>query len=155
VASNLSLTSSSSNAGIFECSVCKQTIDASATKCRFCSASIDPAAAQAAAEKMSRVNQACSDASFLTTMAISLLVFLGVMFIPFLTLLGVCGYYFLTFAVPFMAIRWWIRFHSLRADDRDFRRARMTVIVISVLALLPLLRFSDTVPAIFPDCPDD
>jgi len=88
---------------------------------------------------MARVNQACSDASFLRTMAISILVFLGVMFIPFMSLLGVCGYYFLMLAVPIMTVRWWIKFHAIRADDHDFKRARMTVIVISALCLLPLL----------------
>jgi hypothetical protein len=139
MANSLSLTPASNNAGICECPVCKQTIDVSSTQCRFCSSIIDPAVAEAAAEKMARVNQACSDASFLRTMAISILVFFGVMFIPFMTWLGIFGYYFLMFAVPFMTIRWWIRFHAIRADDRDFNRARTTVIVISVLCLLPLL----------------
>jgi hypothetical protein len=139
MANSLSLTSTAGNAGIIECPVCKQTIDASATQCRFCSAPIDPAAAEAAAETMARVNQACSDASFLRTMAISILVFLGVMFIPFMTWLGICGYYFLMFAVPFMTIRWWVKFHAIRCDDRDFKRARTTVIVITVLCLLPLI----------------
>jgi hypothetical protein len=72
-------------------------------------------------------------------MAISILVFFGVMFIPFLTWLGICGYYFLMFAVPFMTIRWWIKFHAIRAADRDFNRARTTVIIISALCLLPFL----------------
>ena len=139
MAGSLSLTSTSSNAGIFECPVCKQTIDASSTKCRFCSATIDLAAAEVAAEKMAKINQACSDASFLRTMAISILVFLGVMFIPFMTWLGICGYYFLMFAVPFMTVRWWIKFGALIADDRDFKRARTTVIVVSILGTLPLL----------------
>jgi hypothetical protein len=139
MANSLSLTSTSSNAGIFECSVCKQTIDASSTKCRFCSATIDPAAAGVAAEKMAKVNQACSDASFLRTMAIAILVFLGLMFVPFLSILGVAGYYFLMFAVPFMTIRWWVKFGAVRADDRDFKRARVTVIVVSILGPIPLL----------------
>ena len=72
-------------------------------------------------------------------MAISILVFLGIMFLPFMTWLGIGGYYFLMFAVPIMTIRWWIKFHDIRSDDRDFKRARTTVIVISVLCLLPLL----------------
>jgi hypothetical protein len=139
MANSLSLTSTSSNAGIFECPVCQQTIDASSTQCRFCFAVIDPAVAEAATKKMARVNQACSDASFLRTMAISILVFLGIMFLPFMTWLGIGGYYFLMFAVPIMTIRWWIKFHDIRSDDRDFKRARTTVIVISVLCLLPLL----------------
>jgi hypothetical protein len=141
MANSLSLTATSTNAGIFECPVCRQTIDASSTQCRFCSAVIDPAVAAAATEKMARVNQACSDASFLRTMAISILVFLGLMFVPFITLLGVVGYYFLMFAVPFMTIRWWVKFHGVRADDRDFKRARFTVIVVSAFCLLPLLSF--------------
>jgi hypothetical protein len=86
VANSLSLTSTSTNAGIFECPVCKRTIDASSTKCRFCSATIDPAAAELAAEKMAKVNQACSDASFLRTMALAILAFLGFMFVPFLSI---------------------------------------------------------------------
>ena len=139
MANSLSLTSASDNAGIFECPHCKQTIDASSTQCRFCSAAIDPVAAAAATEKMARVNQACSDASFLRTMAIAFLVFIGLMFFPFLGLLGLAGYYFLMFAVPFMTVRWWIKFHAIRADDRDFKRAKTTVIVISTLCLLPLL----------------
>jgi hypothetical protein len=139
MASGLSLTSTNSNAGIFECPGCGQTIDVSSTQCRFCSVVIDPAVAEAAAEKMARVNQACSDASFLRTMAISILVFLGVMFLPFIAPLGIVGYYFLMFAVPFMTIRWWVKFHTIRVDDRDFKRARFTVIVVSAFCLLPLL----------------
>lgn len=139
MANSLSLTSTSSNAGIFECPVCKQTIDSSSTQCRFCSATIDPAAAEAAAEKMAKVNQACSDASFLRTMAITILVFFGFMFVPFLNFLGWAGYWFLMFAVPFMTIRWWVKFGAIHADDRDFKRARGTVIAISILGPLPLL----------------
>jgi hypothetical protein len=120
MANSLSLTSSNNNAGIFECPNCKQTIDASSTQCRFCSAAIDPVAAEAAAEKMSKVNQAC---------------------VPFLTWLGMLGSYFLALAVPFMSVRWWVKFHSIRVDDRDFNRAKTTVIVISVLGGLNLLRF--------------
>jgi hypothetical protein len=137
MAKNLSLTNAGSNLGIFECPHCKQTIDASAAQCRFCSAPIDPEAAQVAAEKMAIINQACSDASFLRTAAISVLVFLGIMFLPFITLLGVCGYYFLLVAIPFLSIRWWIRNHAVQSDDPDFRRARGTVIAVSILILLP------------------
>lgn len=139
MANRLSLTATGDNAGIFECPNCKQTIDASSTQCRFCSTPIDRDSAEAATARMAKVNQACSDASFLRTMAISILVFFGVMFIPFLTGLGLVGYTFLTFAVPFMTLRWWIKFHAVRADDRDFRRAKMTVIAVSVLGSLPLV----------------
>jgi hypothetical protein len=139
VGNNLSLTGADENLGIFECPACKQTIDASAEKCRYCSVTIDPAAAKAAAEKMSRINQACSDASFLRTAAFSVLVFIGVMFIPFMGLLGIVGYYFLLVAVPFLAIRWWVKFGGLQTDESDFRRARTTVIVISALIVIPIV----------------
>jgi hypothetical protein len=135
---SLSLTAAKENLGIFECPVCKQTIDALATQCRFCSSPIDPVAAQVAAEKMARVNQACSDASFLRTAAISVLAFIGIMFIPFFGLLRIVGYYFLLVAVPFLAIRWWVKFGRIQADDSDFRRARITVIIISVLIVIPI-----------------
>lgn len=138
MANSLSLKPADSNLGIFECPNCRQTIDASTTECRFCSAPINPIEAQAAAEKMSLVNQACSDASFLRTAAISVLVFLGAMFIPFMALLGIGGYYFLVFAVPCLVIRWWVKYYFIRSDDRDFRHAKTTVIVISILAT-PLL----------------
>jgi hypothetical protein len=141
MANSLSLTGSDGNLGIFECPVCKQTIDASAEKCRFCSATVDRVAAQIAAQKLSKINQACSDASFLRTAAMSLLVFLGVIFIPFMGLLGAAGYYFLLFAIPFLVIRWWLKFHSIRTEDSDFKRARITVIVISVLIVIPILLY--------------
>lgn len=139
MANGLSLISSTSNAGIFECPSCKQTVDATSTQCRFCNAPIDPGIAEAAAKMMAKVNQACSDASFLRTMAVSILVFLGLMFVPFLTWLDLVGYAFLMAAVPFMTIRWWIKFHTVRAEDRDFKRAKMTAIAVSVLGSLPLL----------------
>ncbi len=139
MANSLSLTAAEGNAGVFECPICKETINTSATECRFCSSPIDPAAAQAGAEKMARINRACSDASFLRTAAISILVFIGVMFIPFLGLLGIVGYYFLLVAVPFLAIRWWVKFRSIHTDDRDFKRARTTVIVVSILVPIPIV----------------
>ena len=48
-------------------------------------------------------------------------------------LLGIVGYYFLLVAVPFLATRWWVRFSRVQSDDSDFRRARITISVISVL----------------------
>lgn len=137
MANNLSLSGAGEQYGLFECPNCKQTIDDSAPQCRYCSVTIDSSAAQAAVERMSKINRACSDASFLRTAAISIFAFFGIMLVPFFGLLGICGYYFLIFAVPFLTIRWWVRFHGIRTDDRDFRRARTTVIVISVLYVLP------------------
>ena len=145
MANGLSLTTTSDNAGIFECPTCKQTIDESSTECRFCSAVIDPAVAAAATETMARINQACSDASFLRTMALSIFVFIGLIFIPYLTSwVGFGGYYFLMVAIPFMSIRWWIKFHNLRSDERDFKRGKVTVIIVSTLGSITLLLFLAT-----------
>jgi hypothetical protein len=138
MAKSLSLTATETNLGIFECPNCKQTIDASSTQCRYCSTQIDPKAALEAADLMARINLACSDASFLRTAAICIFAFIGIMFIPFMGLLGMVGYYFLLVAVPFLAIRWFVRFHAIRSDDPDFKRARMTVIIVSGLILIPI-----------------
>lgn len=87
---------------------------------------------------MARISQACSDASYLKIASVAMLVFLGVMFIPILGLLGLCGYWFLSIAIPVLAIRWWFRFARAKTDDPDFSRARKIVIVITALTVLPL-----------------
>ncbi len=74
-------------------------------------------------------------------MAWALLTFFGLMFVPLLNLLGVAGLWFLRFAIPFMVIRWWIRFGKIRTADVDFRRAKQSVIVVSIVATLGLLSF--------------
>lgn len=49
----------------FPCPNCNEIINDTSEKCRFCSAPIDRQAAAVAGELQSKVNQACSDASFL------------------------------------------------------------------------------------------
>ena len=61
----------SENLDVFECPNCKQTIDTSADVCRFCGAKVDHEAAQKAAHLLARVDQACSDASFLRNAAVT------------------------------------------------------------------------------------
>ena len=139
MANSLSLTSAMNQTRIFECPNCKQTIDTSALQCRFCSATIDPAGAELAADAMAGLNQACSDASYLRTAGISMLVFLGLMFVPFVTLLGLCGFYFLLFAIPVWAIRWWIKFWKVKTTDSDFRRAKSTTLIVGIPITLLLL----------------
>ena len=118
---------------IFECPNCKETIDSAQTHCRFCSVAIDPGVAEKAAKTMARVNQACSDASYMKTAAVALLVFFGMMLIPLLSWYGTWGCLILFIAVLVMALRWWIRFGIIETDDSDFVRARRTVAVISLL----------------------
>jgi len=108
-------------------------------QCPFCSTPIDSTAAQNAAAATGRVSQACSDASYLKVMAWALLTFLGLMFVPFLGLAGIVGLWFLRVAIPVMAIRWWIKFGSIKTDDPDFARAKRTAIIVGIIGLLALL----------------
>jgi hypothetical protein len=55
---------------------------------------------------MERVNQACSDASYLEIAFVCGLVFLAMALVPFMGLLGIAGYYFLLIAIPVWTIRW-------------------------------------------------
>ena len=52
-------------------------------------------------EAFARVNQACSDASYLKIMACSSFTFLFLRLFSFLSLLGAIGFWFLELAVPF------------------------------------------------------
>ena len=81
---------------VLQCPNCKETIDASSEQCRFCSVAIDPIAAERAADVMAKVNQACSDASFLRTAAGAILVAFVFRFLPIVGGLGN-----LAFLVPF------------------------------------------------------
>lgn len=53
----------------FPCPNCNEVINDAMERCRYCSAPIDGRAAAEAAEVQSRVNRACSDASYLRTAA--------------------------------------------------------------------------------------
>jgi len=88
---------------------------------------------------MARVNQACSDASYLKVMAVSIPVFVALMYVPFTSLLGFAGYYFLLFATPVMAVRWWVRFGRIKTEDQEFRSAKRTTLIVGKLVPLLLL----------------
>lgn len=138
MANGLSINADTNRTRVFQCPVCKQTIDMMSDRCRFCSATIDPIAAEAAADFMARVNRACNDASYLKIAMVCGLVFLGVMFLPIVGGVGALGYLFLKFAIPAWTILWFVRFGSIKTDDADLRRARrfMLFIGIPVTALL-------------------
>ena len=114
---------------IFQCPSCKETINTSQSRCPFCSAAVDPQAAEAAADNMKKVNQACSDGSYLRVMAGSMLGFFGLSLVPFLGIVGICGMWFLYVAIPVMTIRWWVKFGSLRSEDSEFRSARKSLVI--------------------------
>lgn len=130
---------------IFECPNCKETIDAKAETCRFCGAKVDHEAAVKAAALLSRVNQACSDASYMKSTALALPVFFVLRFIPFLSGLGSIGFWVLLIAIPVWALRWWLKYRKIETDDSDFRRARKSVlvtgVVVSCLLVISVLLF--------------
>jgi hypothetical protein len=121
---------------VFMCPNCKETINTSDSQCPFCSTCIDHDQAQAAAELMAKINQACSDGSYLKIMAGMLLIFFLLRYVPFLGLIGSAGFYFLLIAVPVMAIRWWIKFGAIRTRDSGFRTARFAVIASGAFAVV-------------------
>jgi hypothetical protein len=133
MAGSLSLSSSVS---VFPCPNCRETINTSMRQCSFCSTPIDQASAEASAAETSRISQACSDASYLKIMAWTLLSFLALYLFPFLGLAGMVGYTFLVFAIPFMVIRWWVKFGSIKTGDPDFRTAKRAAIVVGIVALI-------------------
>ena len=118
--------------------------------CRFCSAPVDPRAASAAAEIQSRVNCACSDASFLRTAAAAMFVLLALSVVPFISLITYLGFIITFFVVLVLFIRWQIRFGRLETSDVDYRRAkrlRNVAIVLWVVAI-PLFVVRDILVSI-------
>jgi hypothetical protein len=143
MSSGLNLTSA---VHVFPCLSCRETINTSVRQCPFCASPVDPAAAEAAAATMSRINQACSDASYLRIMAGVAGTFLVLLFIPFLTLIGLVGFTFLEFAIPVMSTRWWVKFGKIKTVDVGFRKAKTTAILVTAgAALFWVLRITGVV----------
>jgi hypothetical protein len=90
---------------IFECPNCKETIDATAETCRFCGAVVDREAARKAAALMAKVNQACSDSSYMKSTALTLPVFFILRFVPFISAMGGIGFWVLLIAIPLWSLR--------------------------------------------------
>jgi len=131
---------------IFECPNCNETIDSTAETCRFCGAKVDHEAAVEAAGILARVNQACSDASYMRSTALTLPVFFALRFVPFVSGVGTWGFIGVSIGVPIWAVRWWFKFGKLSSTDAEFRKARSTVrwagiLVFAVFLLLVLAPF--------------
>ncbi len=105
-------------------------------ECPFCSTPIDPNAATSSAEAFGRINQACSDASYLEIMCGVALTFFLIAFLPIFGMIGSWGLLFLELAIPVMAIRWWVKFSSIKSDDPEFIRARRTAMFVAIGAAL-------------------
>jgi hypothetical protein len=68
-----------------------------------------------------------------------LIPFGALIFFPFLGLAGLIGFVFIKYAVPVMAIRWWVKYGRIKTTDPDFRRARGIVIQVNAISLIILL----------------
>jgi hypothetical protein len=123
----------------FPCPNCNEIINDSMRECPFCHAPIDPQAARAAGELQSRVNQACSDASYTKTAAYLMFVFLGLSFIPFLPLVS-WGFLVTFIAVIVMIVRWQSKFGGLQTRDPDYRTAKLSrnIALILWIAAVPV-----------------
>lgn len=127
---------------VFECPHCKETIDTSADVCRFCGAQVDHEAAKMAAHLLSRVDQACSDASFLRNSAVvAFMLALGVVLCLLrgsarIVLVAGFGnsvlalsalFLILSSAFPFWSLLWWRRYANLQSSDEELQDARRTI----------------------------
>jgi hypothetical protein len=126
----------SSAVRVLPCPNCKETINTSMQQCPFCSVPIDHDAAETSAAAFSKVNQACSDASYLKIMAGSALMFFLLEFVPILGMIGGMGFLFLEFAIPVMTIRWWIKFGKIKTDELEFARAKQTALFVGIGATI-------------------
>jgi hypothetical protein len=127
---------------VFECPHCKETIDTSADVCRFCGAKVDHEAAKKAAHLLARVDQACSDASFLRNSAVvTFMLALGVVLCLLrgsARLIPVAGFensalalsalfVILSSAFPLWSLRWWRKYANLQSGDEELQDARTTI----------------------------
>jgi len=155
MADELTIDGPAEDLDVFECPNCKQTIDTSADVCRFCGAKVDHEAAQKAAHLLARVDQACSDASYLRNTALILFllavgIVIGILRNPrFIvqigfqnTLLGYCALVLVVSSpFPLWSLRWWTKYANLPSDDDEFQGSRKAVQGVGFTAASALLFF--------------
>jgi hypothetical protein len=137
----------------FPCPNCREIINDSMEVCPFCSVPVDKDIAAMMAERQRKVNQACSDASFLKSSAIALY---GLLLISLIPLLGLVFWGFLVTLVIVLVllIRWQIRTAGVVTNDPDFASAKRSWIIALVLWIFAipfaiiLLIFSAVITAI-------
>jgi hypothetical protein len=126
---------------LFPCPKCNETIDNTAETCRFCGQPVDREAAVEAAQLLSKINQACSDASYMKSCALAVPVFFVLRFVPFAGMLGGIGFLALGIGIPIWALIWWFKYGSIQTNDVDFIRARKTVRIAGISVFLAFLLY--------------
>jgi hypothetical protein len=128
----------------FRCLSCGEYINTGMTKCRFCSAHVDANAARAASFEQDKVNNACSEASYIKTVAVVLAISCGLSLVPIPFFNNVAFFFFGStyLAVPVMVLRWQFKFGRLRSTDPDYARAkkvRNIALVLWGVASIPVV----------------
>jgi hypothetical protein len=96
---------------------------------------LDPGIVELIAERQEKTNHACSDASYLKTAAIAMIVFLGLSCLPFVPLVDWA--FLITFViVVVLLIRWQIRFGQLLTNDPDYLIAKKRKNLALILLLI-------------------
>ena len=122
----------------FPCPNCNEIINDTMKECRYCSAPVDRQAAALAADIQSKVNRACSDASFLRTAAATMFILLGLSLLPFISFVAYIGSIFIFLAVVIMLVRWQMKFGRLQTGDPDYQRAKHLKNISLLLWLLAI-----------------
>ena len=138
---------------VFECPNCKETIDTSAKVCRFCGAKVNHEGALNASHLLAKVDQACSDASYMRiTGVIAFCLPVGTLIGIFRNprfiqqvgfeniLIGVCALALVVSSpFPIWTLSWWRKNANLASDDEEFQTARGVVRKVGYIATSALL----------------
>jgi hypothetical protein len=110
----------------FRCIACGEYINTSMTQCRFCAAPVDPEVARMVSLEQDKVNNACSEASYIKSIAVVLAIACGLSFLPIPVFSTVAFLFFCAtyLAVPIMVLRWQVKFGQLRSSDPDYQKAK-------------------------------
>ena len=106
-------------------------------QCPSCLSPIGNDAAQAAADLLDKINEACSQASYIRTAAGLVWLCIGISLLPFVGFVGLIATLFTLVLLPIMLVRWQTKFRRIQTGDPDFKRAKKNRNVALVLWAIP------------------